>query len=85
MHYLGELFSDYVTKRLRRAGVELSDLDRNGTSIFGIAKKSKGQVNTEVQLRDGMEYLLKNTFALMPRSAPAHHFVKFVESFPVCL
>ena len=76
-------FSDYVTKRLRRAGVELSDLDRNGTSIFGIAKKSKGQVNTEVQiLRDGMEYSLKNTFALMPRSGPAHHFVKFVESFP---
>ena len=77
-------FSDYVTKRLRRAGVDLTDLEKGGSSIFGRAKKKKGQINTEVELlRGGMEYALQNTFALMPRSGPAHHFVKFVEAFPM--
>ena len=30
-----------------------------------------------------MEYSLRNTFAFMPKSGPAHHFIKFVEAFPM--
>ncbi len=73
-------FADHVTRKLRRAGVKLEDLAVDGTSVFG--KKGGSKVEAKL-LKEGMEYALKNTFALHPRKGDAaYHFVKFVERFP---
>jgi len=73
-------FADHITRKLRRAGVKLEDLAVDGTSVFG--KKGGSKVEAKL-LKDGMEYALKNTFALHPRKGDAaYHFVKFVERFP---
>jgi len=64
-------FSYDMDKKLRRAGYSFEDMATSGKSL------------TVKEMRGSMEYALKNTFAMMPRSGPAHHFVKFVEAFPM--
>ena len=63
-------FADYVVKKLRRTG-----------AYEQVIKEGK-DVPVEF-LKGGMEYALKNTFAHMPKTGPANHFVRFVESFPM--
>jgi len=64
-------FSYDMDKKLRRAGYSFEDMATDGKGL------------TVKEMRGSMEYALKNTFAMMPRSGPAYHFVKFVESFPM--
>ena len=63
-------FSDYVLRNMRRADIPLDERE------FG------KRIDVDL-LQGGMEYALRNTFAFMPKQGPAHHFVRFVESFPM--
>ena len=67
-------FAFDIDRKLRRA----SDGKQSLSTIYEQGKSVPVSV-----LKGSMEYALKNTFALMPRSGPAHHFVKFVEAFPM--